>query len=58
MLNDADHKKFIEDEVAEMVAYKKKKDKEAGRDLGDGPIFEWIENESEEFRKNWMDTHT
>lgn len=48
-------KKFMVDQVEEIKKHKRKKDKEAGKDLGDKPIYEWIESQSEEFRKKWED---
>lgn len=44
--------------MEEIKKHKKKCDQEAGKDLGDDPIYEWIESQSEEFRKKWEDRNS
>ena len=46
-------KRFMESQRKEIVKYKKKKEAEAGKDLGDEPALQWCEEESSEFRKRW-----
>jgi len=48
-------KRFMKDQRKEILKHKKKKDTDAGKDLGDQPMHEWIESQSEEFRKKWED---
>lgn len=48
-------KRFMSDQRKEIKKYKHKKEKEANKDLGDQPIYEWIESQSKEFRKKWED---
>jgi len=57
MLSDVEHNKFMQDQIAAMEEYKLDQEAEAGRELGDKPFFEWIEKESAEFRRRWLDAH-
>jgi len=52
-MNDSRMKRFMADQRKKIKEYKHKKEKEAGKDLGDQPIYEWIESQSEEFRQKW-----
>jgi len=47
-------KRFMSDQAEEIKKYKRKRDKEAGKDLGDVPIYEWIEGQGAEFRRKWI----
>jgi len=46
-------KRFMKDQRKEIEKHKKKEAEKAGKDLGDQPIHEWIQSQSEEFRKKW-----
>lgn len=48
----------MDDQVEEIKKYKQLKEGEAGKDLGDQPIYEWIESQSEEFRKKWEERNS
>jgi len=51
-------KRFMDDQIEEIKKHKQLKDKEAGKDLGDRPIYEWIESQSEDFRKKWEERNS
>lgn len=57
-MDGSQYKGFIKEEVAAMEKYKAEKDKEAGKDLGDAPYFDWITKHSAEFREKWEETHS
>jgi len=54
-MNEARMKRFMSDQRKEAKKHKGKEDKKADKDLGDKPIHEWIQSQSEEFRKKWED---
>lgn len=49
---------FMKDQVTEIRAVKKEADKKAGRDLGDGFIIDWINENSALFREQWEKDRT
>ena len=57
-MDDIHYKEFIKDEVAAMRKYKAERDKESGKDLGETPYLEWIEEHGAEFRKEWEKAHS
>ncbi len=48
---------FMNDQLEKIRTVKKKADKKAGRDLGDGFLHDWIKEESRIFRKQWDKDH-
>lgn len=48
-------KRFMKDQREAIKEHKRKKEKEAGKDLGYKPIYEWIESQGEEFRRKWVE---
>jgi hypothetical protein len=49
---------FMKDQVEKIKAVKTEADSSAGHDLGDGFIYNWINEKSEVFRKQWEKDHT
>lgn len=47
------HERFMRDQVREVKKHKLKKEMEAGKNLGDQPIHEWIAWQSKRFREEW-----
>ena len=45
--------KFMQEQMSEINKYKKKREEEEGCDLGDLPVYEWINANSERFRDDW-----
>jgi len=50
-------KEFMTDQVERIRVVKSDADKTAGKDLGDGFIIDWINNNSALFREQWEKDH-
>lgn len=50
-------KKFLDDEIQEILKYKWIRSEEACYDMGEQAIIEWIQLYAAEFRKEWEDKY-
>ena len=58
MMDATRFQQFMKDQIEEIQTVKEKADKEAGHNLGDDFVHDWINEESEVFREKWKTDHS
>lgn len=52
-MNPDEFKEFMDAQIEEAKKFKAAQEKKYGKELGNEPIYQWIQLYSEDFRKKW-----